>query len=590
MAILEKLNRRINELKENSQEEINRIKNLLTVIDDSIVALDNEEVLKDFDFSIAINLVNSNSFGIIDLNKCIKDIKNILVAKYKYNQSYLTLTIDQLQAIKSFKERLGYLKEELDNRIREDTVRIDEKTLDNLIEFSNFLAGKKKKKYYTYEMIEAFFEVFDYDEFTYKDIEELVDELSVSRNIRGKISEDETNFEEIKDLFIDYVTNIANTDLLDKYHSELCYQINIDNAKKILMFLDKENLINKFSLLSLIQIVTYGKYYYIKNFYYEFVLPKNDNVKKIYFEDSMSCVWINQNTDNKKNNHVKLKNRNTLLSTINECNEDDIWENIRLINENEDILAEHINLSNIDYLWVITKPTWLIKKNIGLLRLFDFHNVKLSALVQNDLEDKIHFSIELGLYDGLVSSNYVLDGHKDSSKEEYLYWFYKMQKSSKEEFFKDYFISTMNADIKVIDKIIDDSFVINYYDALIPNYDTYNEVIKKYLNSSKGDRVIPYYDSSILNDELVKDLEEHMIHNIYAITDEIANKPNNYVYLFDKCVISRYKVLRNLSILKREYGYLDNNMVITAIVRNSFINKDEFDYIKDDILKGRLMQ
>ena len=590
MAILEKLNRRINELKENSQEEINRIKNLLTVIDDSIVALDNEEVLKDFDFSIAINLVNSNSFGIIDLNKCIKDIKNILVAKYKYNQSYLTLTIDQLQAIKSFKERLGYLKEELDNRIREDTVRIDEKTLDNLIEFSKFLAGKTQKKYYTYEMIEAFFEVFDYDEFTYKDIEELVDELSVSRNIRGKISEDETNFEEIKDLFIDYVTNIANTDLLDKYHSELCYQINLDNAKNILMFLDKENLINKFSLLSLIQIVTYGKYYYIKNFYYEFVLPKNDNVKKIYFEDSMSCVWINQNTDNKKNNHVKLKNRNTLLSTINECNEDDIWENIRLINENEDILAEHINLSNIDYLWVITKPTWLIKKNIGLLRLFDFHNVKLSALVQNDLEDKIHFSIELGLYDGLVSSNYVLDGHKDSSKEEYLYWFYKMQNSSKEEFFRDYFVSTMNADIKVIDKIIDDSFVINYYDALIPNYDTYNEVIKKYLNSSKGDRVIPYYDSSILNDELVKDLEEHMIHNIYAITDEIANKPNNYVYLFDKCVISRYKVLRNLSILKREYGYLDNNMVITAIVRNSFINKDEFDYIKDDILKGRLMQ
>ena len=42
MAILEKLNRRINELKENSQEEINRIKNLLTVIDDSIVALENE--------------------------------------------------------------------------------------------------------------------------------------------------------------------------------------------------------------------------------------------------------------------------------------------------------------------------------------------------------------------------------------------------------------------------------------------------------------------------------------------------------------------------------------------------------------------
>ena len=141
-------------------------------------------------------------------------------------------------------------------------------------------------------------------------------------------------------------------------------------------------------------------------------------------------------------------------------------------------------------------------------------------------------------------------------------------------------------DSKVIEKIIDDSFVTNYYDALIPNYDAYNDCIKEYLSSLNSDTVNPYFDDGILNDEGVNELEKHMIYDTYLVDNDMKKIPNQYVYLFDKCIISRYKVLRNLSILKNKYGYLNNDMILTAVVRNSFIDKDTFELIKDEIQKG----
>ena len=55
---------------------------------------------------------------------------------------------------------------------------------------------------------------------------------------------------------------------------------------------------------------------------------------------------------------------------------------------------------------------------------------------------------------------------------------------------------------------------------------------------------------------------------------------NPYAYLFNTTIISRYKVLRNLSILKDKYGYLNSDMVLTSLVRNSYIDKKTFNTIK----------
>ena len=636
MTILEMLNGKINDLKKNSQEELKRIANILNIINDSIEALDDEVQFKDYDFSIAINLVNSNSFGIIDLEKIIKEIKNILIAKYDYKQFFLTISDEGKQAIKSFKERLGYLKEELERRIDEQSkVEVDESTLENLEDLKTLLEGRGRRKYYTYEMIESLFEVIDYNSFTYQDMEELIKELAVSRNIKGKIEEDKKDFDEVKAIFREFLDNRMKLDLLQKYQDEICSRIDLVNARNILGFFKDNNLLDRFSIVSILQIVLYGKFDYIKDFYYEKVLPKNEELKELYFEDIMSCVWINEkSTDRRRNTTIKKnsekKKTKSLYTSISEVCDDDVWENIRLLKENESILSDKYDLSNIDYLWVITKPTWLIKKNLELFKIFNFTDVQLTALVQNDLEEKIHFVTELGLLNTPRTyvfrelektvpkyNEFMLNGkrkkhHNDSILNyyprntseigkvpyvEYIYWFYKMLRSGKEEFYQNFFSSyragTRNKselytndelmtikDKESLDKLIDDNFVTNYYDALIPNYDIYDEAIREYSLSPKGDVVIPYFDKTIVEDDSLAKLEECVAIDVYSTDGEVRKVHNPYVYLFGTNIISRYKVLRNLSILKNKYGYLNDDMILTSVVRGSYIDKDTFEDIK----------
>ena len=640
------LNNKINDLKKNSQEELNRITSILNIINDSILAIDNEKMFKEYDFSIAINLVNSNSFGIIDLGKIIKDVKNLLVAKYDYKQSFLSLTDEQKQAIKSFKERLGFLKEELEKRIlAQSKIEVDEETLTNLEDLKTLLEGKGRRKYYTYEMIESLFEVFNYDDFTYEDIDNLIKELSVSRNIKGKILEEKKDINEVVYLYQEYLGKRLNEELLKKYQDEICTRIDLVNARNILSFFKENKLLDKFSLLSILQITLYGRFDYVKDFYFEKVLPKDNNLKELYYEDIMACVWINEkSTERRRNTSIKKNSekgkKKSLFDTIHEVCDDDIWENIRILKENEAILNDKYDLSNIDYLWVITKPTWLIKKNIELFKTFNFDNVRLTALVQNDLEDKIHFVTELGLlntprtyvYMEIERSvpkynEFMLNGRRKknnnanilnyyprnttelgkTSYTEYIYWFYKMQRSSKEEFYQDFFSSFMagmrnktdfyTADDEIIikdresfEKLVADNFVTNYYDALIPNYDIYDEVIREYNASIKGDIVIPYYDESIIEDDSISRLEENVAIDIYSTDGAIRKVGNPYVYIFGRNIISRYKVLRNLSILKHKYGYLNDDMIMTSVVRNSYISKDIFDEIKNSIVSERLVK
>ena len=403
MAILEKINETISFLRKNSQDELNRITSILSIIDSTVEALNDELKFKDYDFSIAINLVNSNSFGLVDYEKTIKEIKNLLVAKYDYNQRYLTLNDECNQVVNGFRERLLHLKEELEKRYEEQSkVKVNEKDLNNLEDLKNLLEGKGRRKYFTYEMLESLFELIDYDSFTYQDMEDLVKELAVSKNIKGKIAEEEIDFDDVSTLLEEYLGKKLKLGFIQKYQHEICSRINLDNARNILEFFKKNNLLDRFSLVAILPIIIYGRFEYIKDFYFERVLPKDDKIKELYFEDGMIGVWINEGNSKRRRNTTIRKSKEkasskTLYSTIPEVSDDDIWENVRLLSENEGLLAQKYDLANIDYIWVITKPTWLIKKNIELFKLFNITDVTLTALTQSDLEDKLHFSVELGL-------------------------------------------------------------------------------------------------------------------------------------------------------------------------------------------------
>ncbi len=642
MATLDLLNDKISYLKRNSQDEVNRINNILTIVNSAMKALDNELQLKDYDFGVAINLVNARSYGLFDLKKSIQEIKNILVAKYDYEQSFLSIDEDHKQKIKSFRDRLDLLRIELEKQIDElSKTTIDENVLENLEDFKNLLEGKGRRKYYTYEMLEAFFQVFDYNAFSYSDMLDLVNGLSIAKN-KGTITEEITDFGEITDLLGRYLGTKIKLGYLQQYQNEICSRIDLVNAKNILEFFKENNLLDRFSILGIIPIIVYGRYEYIKDFYFEKVLPKEDKIKELYYLDGMISVWINEGSSKRRRNTTIRKSREkssgkSLYSTIAEVSDEDVWENVRIISENSDILAEKYDLTNISNIWAITKPTWVIKKNIELFRLFNISDVTLSALVQTDLEDKMHFAVELGLLNTprtddfrLIEKSvpryqeFMLNGQKKknngnilnyfarntseigkTSYSEYMYWFYKMQRSSKEEFYQDFFSGIKagqrnrkdfytDEDLRTIanseelEKRMDNGFVSNYYDILIPSYDIYSEVIKDYLSSEKGDIIIPYYDESVLDNEIVANLEEHVAPELYTIDGELRTIENPYAYVFDKCIISRLKVLRNLSILKQKYGYLNEEMVLTAAVYNSFLSKEDFQKVESSIKGGAM--
>ena len=188
-----------------------------------------------------------------------------------------------------------------------------------------------------------------------------------------------------------------------------------------------------------------------------------------------------------------------------------------------------------------------------------------------------------------------------------MYWFYKMQSSSKYEFYQEFFSSIKagqrnkkdfytDAEERTIsnsdelENLIDHTFVTNYFDTLIPGYDIYSNDIREYNASEKGDIVVPYYDESVLEYEFVQYLEEFIAMDIYTVDGEVRKVKNPYAYVFDQCIISRYKTLRNLSILKQKYGYLNIEMVVTAAVYNSFINRDDFHKIDTGVKRGAILR
>lgn len=640
MAILDVLNRKIDELKNNSPTELESLNKNLDTVKEALEALDDDEKLISYDFNMAINLVNRNvkTFGIIDFKKCINDVKNVLIIRNKFVNS-LTLSDNQSHDINCFKEKLIELKKYLEELIIDyEKGKVNENLISNLDSFKELLEGDGT---FSYEMLESFFEVVDYDTLSYKDIKELSD-LILEAKTRKIEDKKRVKVKEVISLLQEYYGPNFKTSGVINYRDEICSRIDLDNARKILEFFRKEKILKDFFYTAILQIVVYGKYEFIKDFYFEKVLPKKDKIKKLYFNDTMSCLWINENSSRRRySNYIKTSNDKkrecTLYSTIADVSDDDFWENVRLINENNEILCDKFDVGNIDNLWVLTKPTWLIKKNLELFKLFGFSKVKISAIAQNDVEEKLHLTTELGLLNpprnsifneieeivpryeefeaigkkrkkdnGSILNYYERNATQISSTSfrEYIYWFYKIQRSSKEEFYQCFFSKKkagtratsglMSIDDEMIvsssesmNDLIKDNFIVDYT-PLINRYDVYKQTLDEFYNSEKSDDFDKYYDESILSDVVLESIERFKVKDEVFIDGRKRITDNPYVYVFDKTIISRYKVLHNLTVLKDKFAYIDEDMLLSAIVYNSYMNLETFEMISERIRKDGL--
>lgn len=627
MAILDILNSKIEDLKHSNSTEIDNINKNLETINLALEAVNDEEKLIEYNFDVAINLVDQNtkSFGIIDYKKCISDVKNSLIIKKRF-VSTLSLSEKQQHDLKCFKDRLEEVKKSLEKSANE--YNKPSELLDNLEKLKNAIDPDNQEKDYNFKMIEAFIEAVDYENLSYRDIQELVSLLEVTKDI----SNSKTDIREIINLFRSFYDRV-DPGLFYKYKDEICSRIDMDNTKKILEFFKEEKIIDKFSLLPLVTIALYGRFEFVRDFYHERVLPKKQNIKSIYFLDDASCLWINEASGERKYPAAIRVNDDEIIecplyASIHNLCDDDLWENVRLITENKNIFTNKLDLENMDNMWVLMKDSSFIKKNIELFKQFGFQNVKIPALVIVDLEEKIHLATELGLLNSPRNTvfneieravprfdDFELIGKKrnisilnyyqrnisrlaTTSYNDYIYWFYKIQNSSKEDFYKLFFSSKKagtKSPIELIDdedkgivydnnkmnNFINDNFIVDY-SPLIDNYSLYTDTIREYNNSP--DRVInPYYDKDVLDEEEVNHLEDFVSNDDDFSSGRKKIVRNEYVYVFGNIIVSRYKALRNLTALKKKFGYIDHNMLLTAVVYGSYFNKDIFEEIRDSI-------
>lgn len=292
----------------------------------------------------------------------------------------------------------------------------------------------------------------------------------------------------------------------------------------------------------------------------------------------------------------------------------------------------------IDLLRLVTSSSWSFVKDLELFKTFkigDIYKVPISCFSKGDLEKKIHLAIELGLLNPPMSEiNKTMDKEIHSSDKfmnlrsqkgisnnsirnyfqrnisvlavtsvnEFGFLTKRLNDYGQLGFYNYFFSERMSGDRAVSDirldmeenmpdkdEFIDSNFITSFYDQYVENYDEYDVVISDYDESIRKETGISYFDESILDDELIRRLEENnsVIDSLTQNDNQIEAR-NEFVYKFGDRLISRYKVLHNASILKGVYGSLDKEMLLASIVRDSFLSEDDFNVIKESLKERNL--
>jgi len=324
-------------------------------------------------------------------------------------------------------------------------------------------------------------------------------------------------------------------------------------------------------------------------------------------------------------NNSKIKN---MFISKNAINTKGAHTALKMIDT--DTLKENLSLCNMLY-----TSNWLFEKNIGLFHLFGFgimYRLSPKVIYGGDMEDKINMAIELGLLNPPMNEEYLdlesniirnenfkknNEGYNISIRDyfqryssyffnmdfnEFIYLTYKMSIMKPLEFYNFFFskksagqqdphkykkeeIEIMNNRDKM-NTLVQKNFANYEYRNLIDNYEEYAMVIDNnpYNYVSEEVDIKPYYSKDILEDEAVV-----LLDNTYTTYDMLINHgnyeklKNNFVYLFNGRIISRMRVLHNLSILKKHYGLLNKDMVVASFAKGSYLTKDNLIYIKNAI-------
>ncbi len=590
------------EEKGNSSDALNKTKQTIVLVEEWL-----DDLEKDFSNLISLDidqissLIDQNildeEFDVTSFHEDLRLIQLLLQGKYQMNFP-LEFTSIQEQFIHRFFDTLKGMDRSLKQTFQLEQKKYDEKKekivktkkeLDSFTSLKNKIGRHKKLNEKDFLL---FYSMIKNGDFSVEEQKEAF------INFRLHNTKEDVTVENILQCFDGYDIKEGMEECIKKYSDVLLTSINLENIREVLAYLQEEQekrgmeILKRFDPLTLLTIVRHGNKKTVSNQLN--VMDKKRRYDQAFFETP--GVWV---IDKKvKRKYTPRKNRGEGHGKIDPIKQ--IATEISSFDmlDNEEFLLEKgfdVSIGRRKGFVVLKTPNEQVIENYNILqdyKMFDGRDLtrfSVTVLSQNRLQEKCDRMIEFGLLHGPLKvdplcRNYVtrypsiLCNLTDdicvllsylrqtySDDEYYDKIFSKLKRGTlSPDFLKNHLGYPLNNFVDVT--LFKEEHFINQNNCEdLPNARRYNEII---LESDKT-----RFDEDILEKGEIKNLEEN-----YRV------EGNPFVYQFGDKTISRYKVLRNYSILQEEK--LGEDALLYSICRNTYMNQDTFDKIKGSIKKG----
>lgn len=600
---------------DNINKIIGDIKNVFIVKknlgNDDEISLDESQVA-DFN-KLLENLVRLNN----KLNQRLEELKTV---KRSQNESKIT----EIQALKDILEGKGRRRYYTKGMINAFMSEVDIKKMDP----SEALA-----------ILEGFFNTRNMaTETTYNPKQEEPEDFEEIVNLFKSFLPDyfETSkADDGEDVKSDFENNLI------KRKKNIIYEIDLDNTREVLNWLRERGLLRRFDNRAIIEIAVYGEVNILEKAY-EGLKLNNSYIGDKAYTYKYSTFWINYSEETRRyqrlrgyKSYRKRDGGNTPRERYTaSVTGEELIDNIKLV---EQLVREGLldPSKQTDNEIIIFKTNWRLEKNVKLAKVFNIGKKDESYLASTylygkDTERAINAAVELGLLhppmdeeskemEKRIPKNQEFQANEAKKEKENTsirdyysrhaskfvelsddmirYLSYIAETEGYEELYK-YIFSDKFAGLAEWDNIRDmrskvrESSIIaklcslSDFPEIINEYDKIDEEVIEYELESKNNNK-DYINPKILDNELIIELEEK-----YRVEDELetydgrVSKPNNYLYKIGDRLISRKKVLHIATILYEAYDYLDRDMILYAVTKDSYFNEDNFSNIVEAI-KGK---
>lgn len=409
---------------------------------------------------------------------------------------------------------------------------------------------------------------------------------------------DDVTLEEVKNCYRDFGFDDSFMSLIDKNKTEVLKNFNETEVRKILGFLQLEdpahhkiNVLKRFTAPAILTITLYGSITSVKNRFD--AIRKSNLYLDIFFETP--SLWINNLKKDlmRKGSIKREKNGQSKQTSLYSLSREITYEELV---ENEEYLISKglkVSIGAKENMKVLKTPheriveNYQIYENYGFFDEHDVEDFSPSALSFSMIADKCDMFTELGLLnDSEVDYLKQFPSAINLIRKETYPLLYKLKREHSLEEYYDMIFSSAKGNRKYLDGSLtrnvltklgynlstpdrvrafeEENFIDLNNPELIPNYNLYSETINK---------IYPIeYEEDILEDEFIKNLE-----NNYRV------KGNKYIYRFGNQTISRLKVLRCYSALKKMNLHLESDALIYVITRGTYMDLNTFKEISDAI-------